>query len=121
LRSSAISFTLYDTMEYRHHSYVARGVYVEQLMRWLELFPREQLLVLKSEEFYQDPAAHFAAVLDFIGLPQWTPAEFENHNRGTYAEKKIRPETLAYLHDYYRPYNQQLGELLGMDFSDWDA
>ena len=33
-----------------NHTYLARGRYAEQLERWLELFPREQLLILPSDE-----------------------------------------------------------------------
>ncbi len=32
--------------EHRHRAYVGRGLYAEQLERWFEHFPREQLLVL---------------------------------------------------------------------------
>ena len=37
-------------------SYVSRGLYAEQLERWLELFPREQLLVFTSDELTNEPA-----------------------------------------------------------------
>ena len=38
------------------HTYVARGRYAEQLERWLEVFPREQLLVVPTEDLGERPA-----------------------------------------------------------------
>ena len=52
-------------------SYVARGRYAEQLERWLELFPREQLLVLLTKNLADDPRRSMAQVADFLGVPEW--------------------------------------------------
>ena len=35
--------------------YVGRSMYAEQLERWLALFPREQLLALRVEDFAEPP------------------------------------------------------------------
>src|SRR6188508_2786047 len=43
---SAVSFA------HQHHSYAARGRYLEQLERWWEVFPRERLLVIRSEDLH---------------------------------------------------------------------
>ena len=51
-------------------SYVARGRYAEQLERWLEFFPREQLLVLISEELVTEPARAMSSVARFLGIPE---------------------------------------------------
>ena len=45
-----------DRRKSSHVAYLARGLYAEQLHRWLTLFPREQLLILKSVDFFQRPA-----------------------------------------------------------------
>ena len=58
----------YASFAHQHYSYLARGRYVEQLRRWFSLFPRDQFLVLKSENFYRDPAAGYRQVTDFLGL-----------------------------------------------------
>lgn len=51
-------------------SYVARGRYADQLERWLALFPREQLLVLLTEELSTDPAEVMSRVCRFLGIPE---------------------------------------------------
>lgn len=51
-------------MASRYYSYKARGRYVEQLARWFAVFPREQFLVLRSEDLFEDPAPSYRRVLE---------------------------------------------------------
>ncbi len=46
-----------------------RGCYAAQLVRVLDLVPREQLLVLQFERCARDPAPALARTFDFLGLP----------------------------------------------------
>jgi hypothetical protein len=57
----------YSSFAHRHYSYFARGCYAAQLRRWLDVFPREQFLVLPSEQLFSDPAATIRRVLGFLG------------------------------------------------------
>ncbi|MEJ7631917.1 MAG: sulfotransferase domain-containing protein, partial [Rubrobacteraceae bacterium] len=56
-------------------SYLARGVYVDQLLEWNRFFDRDQLLVLKAEDYFADSPGAMKTVLDFLGLPDWEPEE----------------------------------------------
>src|SRR5439155_957892 len=48
----------YYSFNHQHYSYLARGVYIDQLLAWRgDLFPKEQLLILRSEDPYANPAA----------------------------------------------------------------
>jgi hypothetical protein len=107
----------YSTFMHGHYSYLARSRYVEHLPRWLEVFPREQILILPSEEQTRAPAVTFQKALDFLGLNAWQPKNFEIFKRGSY--EKMPVDTRKKLVNYFRPYNQQLYDLLGMKF-DWD-
>ena len=53
---------------HREFSYVERGFYGGQVEHALSHFPREQLLVLRSEDLRADPAATLASVRRFLGL-----------------------------------------------------
>src|SRR4029077_7708086 len=59
----------YFVREWGSHTYTARGRYSEQLERWLEVFPREQLLIVPSDELAAEPAETHARVLDFLRAP----------------------------------------------------
>jgi len=100
--------------ELRNYSYLARGRYADQLERWWAAFPREQLLVLKSEDFYQRPQEIFPKVLDFIGLPRWSPGTFREYNAGSYDQ--MTPALERWLRDHFEPHNQRLYSLLGEDW-----
>lgn len=53
---------------HRVYSYVERGFYGRQLARLLEFFPRDQLLVLNSEELKSDPTAALVKICRFLGV-----------------------------------------------------
>ena len=105
------------TIQKIYYSYLQRGIYVDQIKRWLGVFPKEQFLFLKSEDFFADPATGFDQVLDFLDLPFQALETYKQYYAGSY--HKMKETTRQDLVDYFRPHNQRLGELLGMDFG-WD-
>ena len=48
----------YHSYAYQHHSYLIRGEYLNQLQRWWAHFPKQQLLILHSDDLYQQPPSH---------------------------------------------------------------
>ncbi len=98
--------------------YLAKSIYVDQLLRWSEFFPKEQMLVLKSEDFFESPVESLKPVLDFLGLPDWRPKTWDllyKRNKGTYGEG-MDPATRRRLEEYFEPHNRRLYEYLGVDF-----
>ena len=96
-----------------NYTYLARGRYAEQLERWFASFPREQLLVLLTDELAQDPAGAYRRVLDFLGvevrqLPSY-PRIFERD----YDE--MAAETRARLERCFEEPNRRLEALLDRD------
>lgn len=102
----------------RHYSYLARGLYADQLGRWFGCFPREQCFVASTEALRSDTAGVFAQVLDFLGLPPHDLGDYPLVFKGSYSE--MQPETRARLHEYFAPHNQRLYDLLAQDFG-WDV
>lgn len=101
-----------------HFAYRARGCYADQLERWLEHYPRSQLLVLPAERLFADPAATTAEALGFLGLsPAGGGGGFGSLNARDYSP--IDDDVRRQLVDFFRPRNERLFELLGEEF-DWD-
>lgn len=109
---------LYNSFAHQHHSYLARGRYLEQLERWRARFDDRQLLVLSSERFFAEPERTFRRVLDFLELPAFTPDAFEKHNGYDY--RKLGTDVHRRLADHFREPNQRLYASLGDDFG-WSA
>jgi len=98
-------------------SYLARGFYAEQLKIWMNLFPREQLIVISTEDLAADPHKTLGQVFSFLGLPEYKVKNPQKQKAAKYSQ--MNPETRKFLEDYFRPYNQQLYDLLGRKF-EWD-
>jgi len=107
----------YRSFEHRHHSYLSRGIYMDQLQRWRNFFSEEQFLALSSEDFYANPPAVIAQASDFLGLLAMELGEYKKHNEGRYP--KVDATTRERLVDYFRPHNERLYEYLGRDLG-WD-
>ena len=108
----------YFSFNHRHYSYLARSKYIEQLPAWMELFPKEQFLILRSEDLYADPKAVVQQTLDYLNLPSsHLSQKYKPFNDAKYTQ--MAPETRARLVEYFKPYNARLYDYLGQDFG-WD-
>jgi hypothetical protein len=105
----------YRSFSHINHSYVARGRYAEQLEEWLEVFPREQLLVLRSEDLFERPREIVNDALTFLGLPETDLTSYPALNTREYGS--MSAETRARLTAYFDEPNRRLVELVGRDFN----
>jgi hypothetical protein len=103
----------YRSFFHQHYTYVSRGIYVDQLMRWSTFCEREQILVLKSESFYRDPAAVLYQVTDFLCLSPLELREYERYNLNQYSP--MQSATRERLLEYFESHNQRLYDFLGAD------
>lgn len=104
----------YPGRSHRRHSYLARGVYVDQLAEWHKYFDREQLLVLKSEDFFERPHDVLTEVMEFLDLPVQDVGLSAEVNEGGY-ENTMSPGMRRRLEDYFEPHNRRLYDYLGRD------
>jgi hypothetical protein len=98
---------------HRHRAYLSRGLYADQLERWYAHFPREQLMVIRAEDFLSRPTEIYSEVLRFLGVREWQPTDFIARNRGSYAP--IDPELRAHLEERLAEPNARLAALLGWE------
>jgi Sulfotransferase domain len=108
----------YFSQAWWDYTYLARGRYAEQLERWLAVFPREQLLVLASEELAAEPARTYTQVLEFLGVRAHDLEDYPSIYAQQYAE--MSPDLRRRLAGYFADPNRRLYELLGRDFG-WQA
>jgi hypothetical protein len=101
----------YLSHAHRHHSYLDRGHYDEQISTLHALFGRERVHVAFAEDFFSEPEPCFDAIVDFLGLERWRPPSFERHNArpGSPLPERLRRR----LNSHFEPHDERLAGLLG--------
>jgi hypothetical protein len=104
----------YFSFDHRYHSYLSRGIYVDQIQAFRRFFDEKQFLILKSEDFFSNTVDILRQTFEFLGVDNWVPPDLKPMNTGHYSQ--IKPETRERLRDYFAPHNKRLYEYLGRDF-----
>jgi len=93
-----------------NYTYTARGLYAEQLERWYAVFPREQMLVLLTDDLAADTPGTYRRVLDFLGVDT---RELDSYPRIFEREYgAMEPATRARLEAEFAEPNRRLAALL---------
>ncbi len=95
--------------------YLLYSLYVYFLQKWLNLFPREQLLILKSEDLFEHPKTTMNQVFQFLGLPDRHLKEYKKYNSGLY--NSIDESIYQKLSSFFEDSNVKLEELLAQKFN----
>ena len=107
----------YFSFNRQNYSYLARGVYADGLKVWLDSFPREQMLILATEDFSKNRQQTLERVMQFLELPNLELNDRRKYNSIPYP--KIEAKLRKRLIEYFEPHNERLYKLLDMKF-DWD-
>jgi hypothetical protein len=103
---------------HRVFSYVERGFYGEQMERVFNLFPRDQVLCLRSEDLHAEPGPVLEQVRGFLGLaagPVVTPRQVHVGRDMEYGSE-LTAEDEALLRDIFRRDQARLLALTGLSF-----
>jgi sulfotransferase family protein len=101
----------YESIAHRHHAYLRRGQYAEQLERVFTLFSPDQMHILDSESFFADARSEYQRLITFLGLSQHEPQKFDQLNA---RPSSPMPECIRQrLIDHYAPHDEKLAKLLG--------
>jgi hypothetical protein len=90
-------------------------MYAVQLRRWLDHYPADRLLVLRSESFFASPQEHLDRVWRFLGLRPHTIDRFPVHNQGRDIGG-LSHDDRALLREIFHEPNRELALLTGIDF-----
>jgi Sulfotransferase domain len=90
--------------------YLYRGRYADILDDWYAVFPAEQILLVRSEDMFSDPAGSYRRVAAHIGLPERVLPAFTvaNQSRG---EAEVPGRLREWLDDYYAEPNRRLATM----------
>ena len=99
--------------------YVRRGLYLQQIERYLEFFPRDQLLVLESRELGENLEQALLKITGFLGIEPFAALPARQEVAVAAYDSHLSTATRSLLRTFYRPFNQALYAFLGKSW-DWD-
>lgn len=109
----------YYSREYYWYGYLDRGIYVKKIKKWMEIFPKNQFLILKSEDLFTDPSEIFKRTQKFLDIPISNLSEYGSFRKGVYKNSSMEPKTRKELNEFFQPYNDELYKLIGQNFA-WE-
>ena len=103
---------------HRVYSYVERGFYGAQLGRLLSIFPREQLLFLRSDDLRAEPERILRTVCDFLNAPPFERVEAKESHAAKNIDYGIgiTQEDRAYLKSVFEDDQIIFTQLSGLSF-----
>lgn len=124
----------YKTRERRRLmcGYLSRGMYAQQVTNWLASFELGvNLKIVRYERFLENRTAVLQEILDYVGADSGMlqlddkilEYDFSPGGRQTMQTKKekMEPEVRDYLSRFYKPYNDELADLLGEEWQNvWE-
>ncbi len=113
-------YTLATPIAHREQSYLARGLYAEQLERWWQFVPKERLLLIQSERHFQNLTDSLQQIADFLGLsPFRNVSDLDTRYNATHYSEPMSEAIREHLMVFFRPYNQRLFEESGLSIEGW--
>lgn len=101
----------YLSFGHRHHAYLSRGRYIEQLERFARDLGREQVYVVDADRLFTDPNTELTALFSWLELTPWLPAGFSRWNARP--RDAMDPETRERLSAIFEEADQRLAEFMG--------
>ena len=94
--------------------YISMAIYAKYIKNWLEIFPKNQFLFLKTEDLDKDASVEFKKIFEFIKIPSFDIKYEGKRNVGSYSPMKST--TRDQLLEFYKPFNQELEKILETKF-----
>ena len=101
-----------------HSLLLGMGLYYYQLKNYYDVFPKENIRVYRSEDFFADPAAVLSNMLDFLGLDPFDFPDLRVFNQNKHG-KQMDEEMEQLIGEFFEPHNEKLYGLLGERW--WDG
>jgi hypothetical protein len=106
--------------QHRVYSYIDRGMYLSQIQRIWAVFPKPQLLILRSEDLKNQPQQVITRVCDFLGIDSMRVDGPRSVHDGVYSAPMGQRER-QYLRGVFEPEIAGIERTLGWDCRRWLA
>lgn len=113
--------TTWFSQDFNHTGCIREGMYVLYLKEWLQLFPRSQFLIMRSEDYMAHEVSTLVnSIFPFLGARNLTAderayLELRGDKEGLSHYLPMWNETETILNEFYSSFNSDLADLLGDD------
>jgi len=83
----------------------------------IKKFSSEQIHIISTEDFSKEPDITLKNIFEFLNVPNKEISNLEKKKVAKY--NKMKDETRKDLLDFFKPYNEQLFDLIGKRFQ-WE-
>tara|TARA_Y100000996_G_C22488891_1_gene629354 strand:- start:73 stop:849 length:777 start_codon:yes stop_codon:yes gene_type:complete len=97
---------------------LTRGFYAKQLKLWYDSFPKNQILVISSEELASNTNNVLNDIFNFLEISNFQINDLTKQNVRKFPP--MNKETRLRLIEFFKPYNQELYNLVNRNFN-WDV
>jgi hypothetical protein len=106
---------------WRIYSYVERGFYGQQVEELFRIFPRQQLLLLRSRDLELDPGGTLDRVAEFLGIQPFENVRprHDHKRRPVNYPSRLLKEDIGYLRGIFRDDILNFAKLTGLSVDDW--
>ena len=101
----------FHSFEHRHHAYLARGRYAEQIERYVAAMGAERVVIVDADAFFADPQTEFGELCRRLGLREWRPEKVERWNARS--RETMSADLRQRLMDHFAPHDEHLARLMG--------
>ena len=101
----------YESFEHRHHGYLMRSRYAEQVQRFVDALGRDRVHIVDADRFFTNPQPELAALFAWLGLRPWRVDHVEVWNARSGSPLDVELEKRL-LHYFEEP-DRHLAELMG--------
>jgi len=95
-------------------NFLKKGLYVNYLKKWFNLFPRENFLILPTETFAKNE--NMKKMFEFLNLPYYEIKNLKRMQKVVY-KNSLNPETKIKLDKFFESSNKELFELIKQKFA----
>jgi hypothetical protein len=101
----------YESYEHRHHAYLTRSRYAEQVQRFVDALGRDRVYIVDADRFFADPQQELAALFAWLGLRPWPVSHVDawNARPGRPLDAPLQERLMR----YFEEPDRQLAELMG--------
>jgi len=95
--------------------FLSPGIYLNQLRKWLTVYPKKQLVVFTLKELENDPQQVMNQLTAYLGIPTYDYGDFLQQRFNRAPKAMIDPLIREELIQFYQSYNRELSDFLGKD------